>query len=323
MTADTIKNCEMIPVKSDDIRTFINTKYHYHDCYDIKFESKSTTADTYWEWLKQKEQVPTMDVEETIRNDKLYVEEHYNAVPGEDGDKIYKFFESCISLHEYFDSEDSEGKVAGIANVFEVITKQGSGYDVLVVLISHTGDATEVVEVNDFWIEDFDLNPFLDGFAIDYTHAFQLMNESAFTKAHSRQCVLRCQVGPNQIKPQYIFGNNIYAVYVDSYNQNVTDVNPAFDGYDPLNTTNDTLLSSELSKYMSSHLYSSHAWVNNEYVTYLKSLGLFETDSQTDSNAPSGDTTPSHNSTDNTGDHDYSGSEGNIGTETTGQTIRP
>jgi hypothetical protein len=47
-------------------------------------------------------------------------------------------------------------------------------------------------------------------------------------KPHSRQVVLRKEVGPNSINPQYIFGNFQAQLYVDAVTGDVKTKNPAF-----------------------------------------------------------------------------------------------
>lgn len=52
---------------------------------------------------------------------------------------------------------------------------------------------------------------------------------SNFPKPHSRNCVLRREIGPiPDVNPQYIFGNTKSQLYVDAVTGSVTNHTPAF-----------------------------------------------------------------------------------------------
>lgn len=158
-------------------------------------------------------------VENTIAMDK----ENMYLTYGKD----YKWFETCIVLNEYLDSENTNDSVIGISNIFQVLEQKDSkSFDVHVIMYTHVGDSTQVDVKHDFWIEDMPMNN--DSIKVSFKEAYAKMMAANLPKPHSRQCVLRKEVGPKDCNPQYIFGNSEAQVYVDAVTGNVTDVNPAF-----------------------------------------------------------------------------------------------
>lgn len=141
--------------------------------------------------------------------------------------KDYKWFETCIVLNEYLDSENTNDSVVGVSNIFQVLEQKDSkSFDVHVIMYTHVGDSTQVDVKHDFWIEDMPMNN--DSIKVSFKEAYAKMMAANLPKPHSRQCVLRKEVGPKDCNPQYIFGNSEAQVYVDAVTGNVTDVNPAF-----------------------------------------------------------------------------------------------
>lgn len=141
--------------------------------------------------------------------------------------KDYKWFETCIVLNEYLDSENTNDSVIGISNIFQVLEQKDSkSFDVHVIMYTHVGDSTQVDVKHDFWIEDMPMNN--DSIKVSFKEAYAKMMAANLPKPHSRQCVLRKEVGPKDCNPQYIFGNSEAQIYVDAVTGNVTDVNPAF-----------------------------------------------------------------------------------------------
>ena len=63
---------------------------------------------------------------------------------------------------------------------------------------------------------------------VTFNEVLEKINEVNMPKPHSKQCVLRKQVGPVAANPQYIFGNVKSQIYVDAINGKVSDENPAF-----------------------------------------------------------------------------------------------
>lgn len=59
----------------------------------------------------------------------------------------YRWYETCIVLKDYLDSENVNDTVVGVTSVFQIVTKEDSScVDTKVVLISHTVD-TSFVEI--------------------------------------------------------------------------------------------------------------------------------------------------------------------------------
>ena len=139
--------------------------------------------------------------------------------------KDYKWFECCVVLKDYLDSE-CDGTVEGISNVFQVVEEDETGADVHVFLYTTTPDTTSIDEKHGFWVEDMPLND--EQIKITFAQAFEKINEVNYVKPHSRHAVLRKEVGPIDANPQWIFGNSHSQLYVDAVTGKVTDKNPVF-----------------------------------------------------------------------------------------------
>ena len=144
----------------------------------------------------------------------------------QDFGKDYRWFETCIVLKDYLDSEETDGTVTGISNIFQVVVEKDNGADVRVVMFTHVGDSTQVDVANSFWVEDFPMNE--DAIKLTFKDAYDRVMAANAPKPHSRQVVLRKEVGPNSINPQYIFGNSQAQLYVDAVTGDVKTKNPAF-----------------------------------------------------------------------------------------------
>ena len=144
----------------------------------------------------------------------------------QDFGKDYRWFETCIVLKDYLDSEETDGTVTGISNIFQVVVEKDNGADVHVVMFTHVGDSTQVDVANSFWVEDFPMNE--DAIKLTFKDAYDRVMAANAPKPHSRQVVLRKEVGPNSINPQYIFGNSQAQLYVDAVTGDVKTKNPAF-----------------------------------------------------------------------------------------------
>lgn len=162
-------------------------------------------------------EVAKLIVENVTNADRQYMFTNYG------GD--YRWFESCIVLKDFLD-EDCDGTVAGISNVFQVVEEQGNGADVFVILAAHTPDTTAYEIKHGFWVEDSPLNN--EKIKVTFAQAFEKVNQVNLPKPHSRQVVLRKQVGPVDANPQYIFGNSHAQLYVDAVTGDVSDKNPCF-----------------------------------------------------------------------------------------------
>ena len=158
-----------------------------------------------------------LNVEQVISVDKEYMFINHK------GD--YRWFETCIVLKDFLD-EECDGTIASVSNVFQVVEEKEKGADVFVVLAAHTPDTTAYEVKHGFWVEDFPMND--EAIKVTFAQAFEKINEVNFPKPHSKQCVLRKEIGPNACNPQYIFGNVKAQLYVDAVTGEVSDKNPAF-----------------------------------------------------------------------------------------------
>ena len=174
------------------------------------------TADTTDESVNQVTD-SVLVVEQAISNDREYMFMNYG------GD--YRWFETCIVLKNFLD-EENDGAVTGISNVFQVVEEKEKGADTFVVLAAHVPDSTVYEVKHGFWVEDFPMND--EEIKVTFAQAFEKINQVNLPKPHSKQCVLRKQIGPKACNPQYIFGNVKAQIYVDAITGDVTDVNPAF-----------------------------------------------------------------------------------------------
>ena len=140
----------------------------------------------------------------------------------------YRWYETCIVLKDFLD-EDCDGTVEGLSNIFQVVLEEDNGADVYVVMYSHAAGKDSVTTVHSFWIEDYDMGkePVK---MITFAEAFQKIQEVNYPKPHSKHCVLRKEVGPNDCNPQYIFGNAQAQLYVDAVTGKVSPDNPVFEG---------------------------------------------------------------------------------------------
>lgn len=170
---------------------------------------------------KNKEQVAqndsTMVVENIINLDKQYMFNNF--------EKDWRWYESCIVLKDFLD-EECDGTITGVSNIFQSVVQKGQGYDTQVVMCTHVGDSTQIDAVQGFWVEDFPMQD--DVIKVTFKEAFDKVMAVNYPKPHSRQVVLRKEVGPNACNPQYIFGNQKAQLYVDAVTGEVTDKNPVF-----------------------------------------------------------------------------------------------
>lgn len=166
---------------------------------------------------KKKElKMQELNVENVISSDKEFMYLNYSP--------DYTWFETCILLKDYLDA-DADVVVAGISNVFQVVTQIDEGYDTEVILSSHTPTVSQVDVKKGFWVEDLPL----DSVKLTFKEAVEKVQSVNYPKPHSKQVVLRKQLGPKNCNAQYIFGNVQSQLYVDAINGNVTDKNPAYE----------------------------------------------------------------------------------------------
>lgn len=142
----------------------------------------------------------------------------------------YRFFESDIKLCDFLDSENCDGKILSVNNVFQQIIEKGNGADTNVLMFLTTGKGTEVsIYEHAFYLENEPLND--KPMPITFEKAFERMMKANVVKPKSRNCILRKPVGPTPCNAQYIFGNRVQQIYVDAVTGEVRTKNPAFDGY--------------------------------------------------------------------------------------------
>lgn len=137
----------------------------------------------------------------------------------------YKWYETCVVLKDFLD-EENDGTVTGVSNIFQVLEQKGEGYDVHVVMFTHVGDVTETQVAHTFWVEDRPMND--DEITVTFEKALELINQVNMPKPHSRQAVLRKEIGPLAANPQWIFGNQAAQIYVDAVTGEVRDYNPVY-----------------------------------------------------------------------------------------------
>lgn len=141
----------------------------------------------------------------------------------------YRWYETGIQLKNWLD-EENDGTVDMVVNVFQVIEEYDStSFDTFVYKYQHFSDGSVNEEgIHGFWVEDYPLND--EVIKVSFKEAFEKIQEVNYPKPHTRQVVLRKQVGPVDANPQWIFGNLHSQLYVDAVTGAVTDKNPAFGG---------------------------------------------------------------------------------------------
>lgn len=158
---------------------------------------------------KKQDVVAELDVDNVISTDREWM--FLNA------DENYKWYETSVTLKNFLD-EENDGTVESITDVFQT-------NDPKVFIISHDSEGDANVEIKcGFYVDDFEM----DSVVIGFKDAFDKLMDANYPKPHSRQCVLRKQVGPKPCNAQYIFGNTREQLYVDAVTGDVSDINPAF-----------------------------------------------------------------------------------------------
>lgn len=156
--------------------------------------------------------------EETIETDKEVVEQRYGT---------YKWYETSIELNHFLD-EDGKGVIANMTNVFQIEQNMDDGsIDTYVVYIKSKSRSNRTLEIkHGFYLENEPMNN--DTLKIKFHQAYLRLMATNCPKPHSKQVVLRKQVGPVKANPQWIFGNTENHVFVDAITGKVSTVNPAF-----------------------------------------------------------------------------------------------
>lgn len=164
----------------------------------------------------------TLNLERAINLDKQYMFTTYG--------EGFRWFESCVTLKYFMDGDTASNEIETIRNVFQVVEQcSPTTADVYVVFCTHNGADTEYEVIKGFWIEDYVLND--EQIAVTFDEAIEKIFETNYPKPHSRQCVLRKEIGTKDANAQYIFGNSHAQLYVDAANGNISDENPAYGAF--------------------------------------------------------------------------------------------
>ena len=163
--------------------------------------------------------VAVIDVEHAISTDRqaMYLKFKDN----------YRWYETCIRLPYFLDSDDVTSNPEMLVNIFQSIEEFDNGADTYVWKFQHFADGTVNVDsIHGFWIEDFPLND--EAIKINYKAAFEKMLEVNLPKPHSKNVILRNPVGPVGVNAQWVFGNISEQIWVDAVTGEAKNSNPAF-----------------------------------------------------------------------------------------------
>ena len=139
----------------------------------------------------------------------------------------YRWYETCIRLPEFLDSEDITSNPEILVNIFQSIIEKGNGADTYVWKFQHFPDGTIVTDsIHGFWIEDCPLNE--DTIKLNYKAAFEKMLEVNLPKPHSKNVILRNPIGPVEVNAQWVFGNIREQIWIDAVTGEAKNSNPAF-----------------------------------------------------------------------------------------------
>jgi len=141
----------------------------------------------------------------------------------------YRWYETGIQLKNFLD-EENDGTIDMVVNVFQVVEMYSDTcFDTFVYKYQHFADGTVKEDsIHGFWVEDYPLNE--EAIKVTFKEAYEKVMAVNLPKPHTRQVVLRKQVGAVDANPQWIFGNLHSQIYVDAVTGEVSDENPAFRG---------------------------------------------------------------------------------------------
>lgn len=140
----------------------------------------------------------------------------------------YRWYETGVQLNDWLDGE-CDGSFNLVVNVFQAVeARDSASFDTYVVKYQHVGEDVFEEAIHGFWVEDYPLEN--EAIKVTFAEAFQKVQEVNLPKPHTRQVVLRKQVGPKPANPQWIFGNLRSQIYVDAVTGAVSKDNPAFKG---------------------------------------------------------------------------------------------
>lgn len=139
----------------------------------------------------------------------------------------YRWYETCIRLPYFLDSDSVTSDPEILVNVFQSIEEFDNGADTYVWKFQHFPDGTVNVDsIHGFWIEDCPLND--EAIKLNYNAAFERMLEVNLPKPHSKNVILRNPVGPVGVNAQWVFGNISEQIWVDAVTGDARSSNPAF-----------------------------------------------------------------------------------------------
>ena len=139
----------------------------------------------------------------------------------------YRWYETCIRLPYFLDSDSVTSDPEILVNVFQSIEEFDNGADTYVWKFQHFPDGTVSVDsIHGFWIEDCPLND--EAIKLNYNAAFERMLEVNLPKPHSKNVILRNPVGPVGVNAQWVFGNISEQIWVDAVTGDARSSNPAF-----------------------------------------------------------------------------------------------
>ena len=117
----------------------------------------------------------------------------------------YRWYETNVQLKNYLD-EENDGTFELVINVFQVIEViDDHSADTFVFKFKHINGETIKEQEHGFWIEDSPLNS--EPIKVSFAEAYEKVMAVNLPKPHSRQVVLRKQIGPVSANAQWIFGN--------------------------------------------------------------------------------------------------------------------
>lgn len=158
-----------------------------------------------------------LSTDDCIKNDHQYMDKHYK--------NNYRWYECGVLLHKFLD-EDGGGAIEEITNVFQILT-DGESHDTNMIIFRHTLEGDSVEIYSSLWVEE-DVPMYKEDVNITFREAINKIKALPNDKLHTRHVVLRKQLGPNNARPQYIFGNNQQLIFVDAAFGDVYFESPSF-----------------------------------------------------------------------------------------------
>jgi len=157
-------------------------------------------------------------VEKTIDEDKQTMYTEF----GDD----YRWFETDVVLENWLD-EKNDNTVETVLNIFQVVEIiDSTSADVFVHKFEHKDNEINRTIAHDFFVGNHQLNNVK--ITVSFKKAYDRVQKSKYEKPHSRQVVLRWEIGAEDCNPQWIFGNTQSQLYVDALTGEVSDTNPAY-----------------------------------------------------------------------------------------------